>query len=517
MSSSTQEANQRHRLTHPTFSFVKDPKDLENLSLHESPYGDLTLRAARDLEPNSILFTLPFDSVLTYDVVRNTKLSHLIMDTAGVCCSPEILGWLNIVCWYKADNYDEDNIYSSKHLRALSKEPPNVSSWPSYLQDLLIGTNIYSVLDVSGKNDNTLGNVHVIQKALSIVEEVRQFILLANASDNNNDDDDDDSKAIHSFFIPEETSIFNKSSIGWARGHFVSRRFPELKPSKFIKEIRTQQQNQHTIGYGDRLSCFIPLLDLMNHNPEMSSTCTVSLEGTDTVVIRIGRKGVKSGDELIYRYGNLSNETLLQGYGFCLEDNDQDDISFRIRKHHHQQRHENITNNNNDTAISTTDNDGEIFFLKKGGVSGIPKEFWEAIAGNNSSDGDGDGDDDDQQLEIGLGDLQKLKEYVDGKLKDLLSAPGWLYDQNKEEAVVGATPEDNDNDDNENDNNNKAAAIHLDRVRKQFIQFYLKGQKEVLEKLHDDLVEMLQQCSDLEDVEEQQEEESYSDSDSDTN
>jgi hypothetical protein len=45
----------------------------------------------------------------------------------------------------------------------------------------------------------------------------------------------------------------------------------------------------------------------------------------------------------------------------------------------------------------------------------------------------------------------------------------------------------------------------------------LKGQKEVLEKLHDDLVEMLQQCSDLEDVEEQQEEESYSDSDSDTN
>jgi hypothetical protein len=257
----------------------------------------------------------------------------------------------------------------------------------------------------------------------------------------------------------------------------------------------------------------------MNHNPEMSSTCTVSLEGTDTVVIRIGRKGVKSGDELIYRYGNLSNETLLQGYGFCLEDNDQDDISFRIRKHHHQQRHENITNNNNDTAISTTDNDGEIFFLKKGGVSGIPKEFWEAIAGNNSSDGDGDGDgdDDDQQLEIGLGDLQKLKEYVDGKLKDLLSAPGWLYDQNKEEAVVGATPEDNYNDDNENDNNNKAAAIHLDRVRKQFIQFYLKGQKEVLEKLHDDLVEMLQQCSDLEDVEEQQEEESYSDSDSDTN
>jgi hypothetical protein len=510
MSSSIQEANQRRRFTHPTFSFVKDPKDLENLSLHESPYGDLTLRAARDLEPNSILFTLPFDSVLTYDVVRNTKLSRLIMDTAGVCCSPEILVWLNMVCWYKTD-YDVDNIYSSKHLRALSKEPPNVSSWPSYLQDLLIGTNIYSVLDDSGKNDNTLGNVHVIQKALSIVEEVRQFILLANAnnsSNNNNDDDDDSSKAIHKIFIPEGTSIFNKTSIGWARGHFVSRRFPELKPSKFIKDLT--QQNQHTIGYGDRLSCFIPLLDLMNHNPEISSTCTVSLEGTDTVVIRIGTKGVKSGDELIYRYGNLSNETLLQGYGFCLGDNGQDAISFRIRKHQQQKQHENIANS--DTAISTTDNDGEIFFLKKGGVSGIPKEFWEAIAGKNYGNGDGtndndndndndngDGDgDDDQQLEIGLGDLQKLKEYVDGKLKDLFSAPGWLYDQKKEEILVGKTPKDDDDN-----GNNKAAAIHLDRVRKQFIQFYLKGQKEVLEKLHDDLVEMLQQCSDLEDVEEQ--------------
>ena len=517
MSSSIQEANQpRRRLTHPTFSFVKDPKDLENLSLHESPYGDLTLRAARDLEPNSILFTLPFDSVLTYDVVRNTKLSRLIMDTAGVCCSPEILVWLNMVCWYKTD-YDADNIYSSKHLRALSKEPPNVSSWPSYLQDLLIGTNIYSVLDVSGKNDNTLGNVHVILKALSIVEEVRQFILLTNANNSNNnnnnndDDDDDDSKAIHNFFIPEGTSIFNKESIGWARGHFVSRRFPELKPSKFIKDLT--QQNQHTIGYGDRLSCFIPLLDLMNHNPEMSSTCTVSLEDTDTVVIRIGTKGVKSGEELIYRYGNLSNETLLQGYGFCLEDNGQDAISFRIRKHQ-QQQHENIADS--DTAISTTDNDGEVFFLKKGGVSGIPKEFWEAIAGNNNNNSESDGTndngegEDDQQLEIGLGDLQKLKEYVDGKLKDLFSAPGWLYDQKKEVGMTSEDDADNDND--------KAAAIHYDRVRKKFIQFYLKGQKEVLEKLHDDLVEMLQQCSELEDVEEQEEESgSYSDSDSDTN
>jgi len=462
-------------LSHPAFSFLKDPKDLDKFSLHESLYGDLTLRAVRDLEPDSILFRIPFNCTLTYDVVTNTKLSQLVTDS-GVTCSPEVLVWLNMICWCRIDY--EDN--ASKYLRALAEIPPNVSSWPSHLQDLLVGTNLYSVLDVSGKNDNTLGNVQVIQKVLSIVDKIRQF-LIANEmkyEHNNGDDDGDRSQSIRSLFLPEVSSIFTSKSIAWARGHFVSRRFPELKASS-KSNIHTQQQ--YTIGYGDALSCFIPILDLMNHNQDISSTCTVALEGTDMVVVRIGTKGVKGGDELFYKYGNLSNESLLHGYGFCLEDNDQDAISFRICK-----QQQSIDDDNNDNKKDTADG-GEQLFLKKGGLSVVSKEFWKAIAGN---DGGTNGD----QLEIGLGDLKMLKEYVDRQLKDLLLAPGWCDYTIGETSTIREDITGKDND--------VAGTILLDKVRKNFIQTYIKGQKEILQQLQDDLVKMLQQCSDLDDVKE---------------
>mmetsp|Transcript_8459 Transcript_8459/g.9389 ORF Transcript_8459/g.9389 Transcript_8459/m.9389 type:complete len:480 (+) Transcript_8459:29-1468(+) len=457
-------------LSHPTFSFLKDPKDLEKFSLHESFYGDLTLRALIDLEPDSILFRIPFNCTLTYDEVTNTKLSQLVVDS-GVTCSPEVLVWLNMICWCKIDY--ENNVIAT-YLRSLAEIPPNVSSWPSHLQDLLVGTNLYSVLDVSGENDNTLGNVQVIQKVLCTVEKIRQF-LIANEmkyKHNNGEDDGDSSKSIRNLFIPEVSSIFTLKSIAWARGHFVSRRFPELKTSS-KSNIHTQQQ--YTIGYGDALSCFIPILDLMNHNQDISSTCTVALEGTDMVVVRIGTKGVKGGDELFYKYGNLSNESLLHGYGFCLEDNDQDAISFRICK-----QQQSIDDNNNNNKNNNTADGGEQFFLKRGGLSEVSKEFWEAIA---VDDGGTNGD----QLEIGFGDLKMLKEYVDKKLKDLLLAPGWCDYNTGETTTI---------------REDIAGTILLDEVRKKFIQTYLKGQKEILQQLQDDLFKMLLQCSDLDDVKE---------------
>jgi hypothetical protein len=65
------------------------------------------------------------------------------------------------------------------------------------------------------------------------------------------------------------------SSIQWDRGHFLSRRFPDLRDDKFLD------------GYGGKLSTLIPILDFMNHNLCKKDTCTaeISADGLHAVLL----------------------------------------------------------------------------------------------------------------------------------------------------------------------------------------------------------------------------------------
>ena len=145
--------------------------------------------------------------------------------------------------------------------------------------------------------------------------------------------------------------IFTEESLRWARGHFLSRRFPATMPNLVNLHRHAQvadgsssigskkdhhHHHHHLAGYGDATSMFIPVLDLMNHTPMRNNACSLKMtpDGMHLQVFS-GDLALQCGDELFYCYssaetGGLSNEILLQGYGFCLADNPADTVSVKI-------------------------------------------------------------------------------------------------------------------------------------------------------------------------------------------
>jgi hypothetical protein len=263
--------------------------------------------------------------------------------------------------------------------------------------------------------------------------------------------------------LNEDDSFFNTESLSWARGHFLSRRFPNSKFYRSWKGDPAAEPIHHLAGYGGKTSTFIPVLDLMNHSPIKKNTCTVDLSDDGMYVsICTGELPLESGDEFYYCYGEeLSNEILLQGYGFCLPDNPNDTVSVRIN-----------ANTNNDDA------DGSVlmsasFTIGRGGASAIPSEMWIALAGPPAPVEEGE---EETGIEIGSGDLECLLEYMTNKLKELNSSTVTRISKSSSDLQVGETSSD--------------AKLTLER--QSYIEMYRNGQKEILEELIQDLSLMLE-------------------------
>jgi hypothetical protein len=75
--------------------------------------------------------------------------------------------------------------------------------------------------------------------------------------------------------VAATASTHAASSIQWARGHFLSRRFPDLRDDEFLD------------GYGGKLSSLTPVLDFMNHNLCKKDACTAetSSDGLHAVLL----------------------------------------------------------------------------------------------------------------------------------------------------------------------------------------------------------------------------------------
>ena len=421
--------------THPCLDFL--PAGPRAFAAVESETHGTTLVANQALPPHSLLFRLPSKFLVTYEAVCATALSKVIREvvattskddndsTSSIIMSPEELTWLNMVYWLVSSEKTSHQVY----LKSLSVVPPNVSAWSQPLRDELIGSNVYAVLDESGKSDNVDGNVRVVQNLLIKLERIRDVLKKKNTTE--------DSVVCGILLEAPESSIFTATSISWARGHFLSRRFPELL-DKFRNTVKTEN---HLAGYGNATSMFIPALDLMNHTPVTTNACTIEIT-PDYLQVCTCDLPLKSGDELFYCYaeGGLSNEVLLQGYGFCLPNNPADTVSVKI------------------CGTSET----PAFCIGRGGASAIPSDMWRAIAGMNSAT-------DDENIEIGSGDLELLVQYMTNKLTQL-------------------------NTTSLNNKTSKTASdeSNTDKERLSYIEMYKSGQREILEALIQDLSSMLE-------------------------
>lgn len=96
----------------------------------------------------------------------------------------------------------------------------------------------------------------------------------------------------------------------WAHVIFTSRAFP----------YRIVDQDYANV------SMLIPIMDLLNHNPHSQ----VDTFQTDSGLGLQQKASIPEAGEIPYNYGSKSNEELLLGYGFVIEDNTHDHVTFKV-------------------------------------------------------------------------------------------------------------------------------------------------------------------------------------------
>ena len=101
-------------------------------------------------------------------------------------------------------------------------------------------------------------------------------------------------------------------SFGWAFAAAASRAF---RSKNFTSEE----------GGGQVL---IPMLDLISHANEPN--CEIVLNEEKSVYELITLRPIEEGEEILISYGPLSNEEFFGDYGFSVDDNDNDELLFKL-------------------------------------------------------------------------------------------------------------------------------------------------------------------------------------------
>ena len=276
--------------------------------------GSLGGFAAMDYAVGDLLFAIPLSCILSLSNSRNSKITNLVRDAAKAFGEPalvtsELLIWLCMI-----QHLDDSSSHFNTFLQSLDSDSPSPLSWPKELAAALLGTNMSTMTSPFTS----------VQKHSEFLNETRRW-----AQETNID---------CSFLSPEK---YNVTSLIWARGHYLARRYP----GKFSININTQSSDgtedsesnnieEDTISKDDgrepgmmNLGALVPLLDILNHDPEREWLTFKVLDGFLHVTCNYP---VAKGSELYSNYGSLSNEMLLHAYGFCLEKNDDDAVTLQL-------------------------------------------------------------------------------------------------------------------------------------------------------------------------------------------
>ena len=82
-----------------------------------------------------------------------------------------------------------------------------------------------------------------------------------------------------------------------------------------------------------RQPTMLPLIDLCNHSFLPNSRLETSVDGT---VRLISSQNISADEAIVIDYGRLSNTSLLQDYGFIVENNPHDSVEMQLSIDHLQ-------------------------------------------------------------------------------------------------------------------------------------------------------------------------------------
>eukprot|EP00750_Incisomonas_marina_P001996 INCI11884.1.p1 GENE.INCI11884.1~~INCI11884.1.p1 ORF type:complete len:345 (-),score=62.58 INCI11884.1:24-1058(-) len=230
-------------------------------------------------------------------------------------------------------------------------------------------------------------------------------------------------------------------SLEWAHDMYVSRRFPAALCVTSEREATSGGSEHEAVarvaGEAARGSCsslthelgiMMPLMDLLNHHPSVSSG---HINDGTGIVFHLGHNsngGVTPGDEIFYNYGSTKdNEKLMLAYGFCTFNNIHDtyglELSVRVPaapgEPEASKANEGMTSRSLGTfRLLRSDNPAVL----AGEVPQVPVDLWQAICdplGYLQSRTDAASASNDELLDIGIEDVELLLNTVRHRLQPL--------------------------------------------------------------------------------------------------
>ena len=272
--------------------------------------GSLGGFAARNFFVGDVLFSIPLICLISVSNANDSEVTKLVRDAAvalgdSKLVTSELLIWLFMI----QQLADSDGHFHA-FVRSLDPQSPSPLSWPDNLTSTLLGTNMSTMTNSSSS----------VERHAQFLDDVRIW-----ASENGRD----------CSFIGADN--FNITSLIWARGHYLARRYPGTFSSlesyeKSLLPTTIDLEQIDTNGDGREqgmmnLGALVPLLDILNHNPERE---WLTFKVSDGFLHVTCNYPIKKGSEIYSNYGSLSNEMLLYAYGFCLETNLDDAVTLQL-------------------------------------------------------------------------------------------------------------------------------------------------------------------------------------------
>ena len=232
---------------HVLLSWLTLAQGLDDLSFNRSALGSLGCFAKRDFAVGDPLFSIPTSYILTYHDANNSREVALIRegvkslhDAGTLQSSPqvmtaELLLWVFMIVQLNT----QDSLFGP-YMKSLDSVSPSPLSWPN---DLLLALQSTNIGDMKS-------SIEMLTKQCALLGEVYTWGI------NNNRDT--------SFLHTDKT---NMNTLIWARGHYLSRRYP----SHFGGD-KGSNDDSHSYDSDareldmDNLGALVPLLDILNHD-----------------------------------------------------------------------------------------------------------------------------------------------------------------------------------------------------------------------------------------------------------
>lgn len=285
--------------------------------------------AKEDLQAETLLFTVDLQCILSVEQVLNSDVHEHIQNIAKASGNLH-LATLELQVWLYMIHQRLTHSHFEPYLSTLAATSPCPFNWDTDLLTSLQGTN----LEAACSDDSFTPYLQLLHA------------LTAAAPD----------------LFP--ASDYHLDALKWAKGHYISRRYP----NKYSLGLHTDISHLPTEATLDSIGALVPLLDILNHKPG-GEWLSLVVHNNKLEVRTMAQ--VAAGDEIFSNYGALSNEKLLYAYGYCSDVNADDAVAMKL-----------MTRSTAGQQCQGT------FYIRPGGVAGIPGELWEALSALTAAEGE---------------------------------------------------------------------------------------------------------------------------------